>query len=219
MTEAERRAGLRAVATGLERIDRSVYAAAGRDPLDPILGAGDPGARLCIFGRDPGRDEVTHALPFIGAGGQKVRDGLHRRLHGTDCPDFEASVRVGDAVFWANTVPYKPIGNKVWSVKARRACQPFVADLLVHHFAGDHVLTLGRVAFDWFGLADRGTRQRLLAHWEREDRFETAIAVSLTAGGTSRTLTLHPLPHPSPLNATWYSRFPGLLDARLADLL
>jgi uracil-DNA glycosylase len=162
---------------------------------------------------------VTHALPFIGAGGQKVRHGLHRRLHGSDCPDFEASVVVGEAVFWANTVPYKPLGNKVWSVKTRRACQPFVADLLVHHFVGDHILTLGRVAFDWFGLSDRAVRQELAFHWRREDRFTSSIAVPVVAGETTRTLTLHPLPHPSPLNATWYKRFPGLLDARLAALL
>ncbi|TNE87018.1 MAG: uracil-DNA glycosylase [Deltaproteobacteria bacterium] len=219
MTEAQRDAGLRAVAETLDRIDVDVYADAGRDPLAPILGAGDPAASVCIFGRDPGRDEVKHAMPFIGAGGQKVRDGLHRRLHGADCPDFAASVAVGDAVFWANTVPYKPIGNKVWSVKTRRACQPYVADLLVNHFAGDHVLTLGRVAFDWFGLADKATRDALKAFWEREDRFEASIEVEVGAADRRRTLTLHPLPHPSPLNATWYGRFPGLLDARLAALL
>ena len=219
MTPEERRQGLRSIASGLERIDREVYEAVGRDPLEPILGAGIPGSSVCLFGRDPGREEVRHALPFVGAGGQKVRDGLHRALHGVDCPDFEASLAVGDAVFWANTVPYKPVGNKVWSVATRRACQPFVADLLVHEFAGEHVLTLGRVAFDWFGLADKPTKRRLAEHWDRPNRFSSSIEIVLTApDGQSRALRIHPLPHPSPLNATWYRRFPGLLDARLASL-
>ncbi|MCO4745651.1 MAG: uracil-DNA glycosylase [Proteobacteria bacterium] len=219
MTEAERTAGLRAIAQGLERIDVPVYTAAQRDPIEPILGAGTPSAKVAFFGRDPGRDEVKHAMPFIGAGGQKVRNGLHRALHGQDCPDFESSVRVGDAVFWANTVPYKPIGNKVWSVKTRRACQPFVADLLVNHWTGQDIIPLGRVAFDWFGLPDRDTKRRLVEFWGREDCFRSHVEVDLVApDGRSRRIRVHPLPHPSPLNATWYSRFPGLLDARLADL-
>lgn len=220
MTEFERTKGLRELAATLERIDVGVYEAAGRDPIEPILGAGDPTAKVCIFGRDPGRDEVKHAMPFIGAGGQKVRDGLHRRLHGTNCPDFQASVDIGQAVFWANTVPYKPIGNKVWSVKTRRAAQPFVADLLVHEFGGRDILTLGRVAFDWFGLPDKTTRDALKAFWQDEQRFEKHIELTLTApDGTAKIVRVHPLPHPSPLNATWYSRFPGLLDAKLEELL
>ena len=36
--------------------------------------------------------------------------------------------------------------------------------------------------------------------------------------GSARELRIHPLPHPSPLNATWYKRFPDLLRARLRTL-
>ena len=148
-----------------------------------------------------------------------MRDGLHRALHGTDCPDFDASVAVGEAVFWANTVPYKPIGNKVWPVRTRRACRPYVADLLVHHWAGRDCIALGRVAFDWFGLDDRAVRERLKAFWTRDDRYAASIEVPLVApDGTEKAVRVHPLPHPSPLNATWYTRFPGLLDDRLAAL-
>jgi hypothetical protein len=52
------------------------------------------------------------------------------------------------------------------------------------------------------------------AFWAREDRY----TASLTLEVRGRALRLHPLPHPSPLNATWYRRFPALLDDRLAAL-
>ena len=41
---------LRRVAKDFEKIDRDVYAQWSKDPLEPIIGEGDPMARLCIFG-------------------------------------------------------------------------------------------------------------------------------------------------------------------------
>lgn len=196
-------------------IDLEAYAAAGLDPRTPVVaGSGDPTARVAVFGRDPGRQELVHREPFIGKGGQLVRSGLHRRLHGGDCPSLEASVEVGRRVFWGNTVPYKPKGNKVWSVAVRRRFVPVVRRLLTEVWEGDQLITLGNVAFDWFRLAEPGLRDALRAHWAREDRYESSLRVRL---GT-KEITLHPLPHPSPLNATWYPRFPGLLDRRLERL-
>lgn len=218
MTPEARQQAFRALAAGLDRIDLDVYRAAGRDPLEPVLGEGDPEARVCMFGRDPGRHEVVHGFPFIGAGGQKVRVGLHKALFGTPMPDFAASVQAGRYVFWANMVPYKPIENKVWAPKTRAAFAPVVRDLLVHGWNGDSVLALGREAFFWFGT-DKATTALLTAHWARDDRFSTGVSVTVTApDGASRTLDVYPLPHPSPLNATWGPRFPGLLADRLAAL-
>ncbi len=221
MHDQERREALRRLAAELEGIDREVYLAAGRDPLEPIIGAGNPDARIALFGRDPGRDEVVHQLPFVGAGGQKVRTTLYQHLYGAPMPDFDASIAVGRYLYWANTVPYKPIGNKAWSMQAKRRFQPLVADLLIHAWRGADVITLGREAFLWFGLAlDRSGRQRLDAFWGDEaQRFVDHCEVTLGApDGAARTLRLHPLPHPSPLNATWYARFPALLAQRLARL-
>lgn len=212
------RARLRALAADLDRIDVDVYAQAGRDPHDPTLGTGDRRARIAFFGRDPGRHEVLHDAPFIGAGGQKVRAVLHQRLHGAPLPDFEASVAVGAHAFWANTVPYKPLGNKVWSARTRKAFRPVVADWLLGSWDGHDVLVLGKVPFDWFA-DDRETRARAKAFWARDDRYEAAFEVDLHAPNAgSRRLRLHPLPHPSPLNATWAPRFPGLLDQALERL-
>lgn len=219
MTPEQRDAGLRALGHALEGRDLECYATFAKDPCAPILGAGDPSARICCFGRDPGRDEVRHGEPFVGAGGQKLRAALHRVLFGADPPDFDASLRAGRHVYWANMVPFKPLGNKAWPPRVLRAFRPYVADLLVHDWRGTDVICLGEGAFRWFGLDDRDDAARLAAHWARDDRFETSIAVTLRApDGAARGLTLHPLPHPSPLNATWTPHFPRLADARLRSL-
>lgn len=198
--------------------DLPVYAELGKDPDAPILGEGPREARICLFGRDPGRDEVLHGVPFVGASGKLLRDGLHRALFGGGAPDFVARMRVQPYFFWANMVPFKPLGNKAWSTKTIRSFRPLIADLLVHGWGGEDVICLGEGAFSWFGMDDRDVRAALDAHWAREDRYEASVAVPLRAGGGERSVRLHPLPHPSPLNATWLPRFPGLLAARMSAL-
>jgi uracil-DNA glycosylase len=94
-------------------VDLPVYEAAGRDPLEPVLlGSGSLEAELGFFGRDPGRREAETGEPFIGKGGQLVRGALYRAAGGRGEPSLEESVEIGKRVFWGNTVPYKPIGNK-----------------------------------------------------------------------------------------------------------
>ncbi len=201
-------------------IDVEVYARFGRDPLEPIVAHGDPHAALGFFGRDPGRDEVQHLEPFIGAGGQLVRRALYEHRHGAPLPDFEASRTIGRDYFWANTVPYKPLGNKAWSTSIKKRFQPLMAEVLVDIWRGDDLIVLGREAFFWFALnRDKALTAALEAFWAREDRYEQSYAVAVRgASGREREIRLHPLPHPSPLNATWYRRFPALLRARLDAL-
>ncbi|WP_303907740.1 uracil-DNA glycosylase family protein [Thiohalomonas denitrificans] len=219
MISEQQRQAFQTLAQELEGIDTAIYAECGKDPLEPIIGLGNPKVRVGFFGRDPGRDEILRGMPFIGAGGQKVRNTCYEYLYSKPMPDFEASVAVGKHFFWANTVPYKPLGNKAWSMRVKKQFQPLVAELLVN-WRGSDVITLGREAFLWFGIhQSRETRQALESFWAREDRFSACIEVPLVlADGHRRTLRLHPLPHPSPLNATWYRRFPGLLKARLQQL-
>jgi uracil-DNA glycosylase len=213
------RAAFRHLASDLPGIDRPVYAEYGRDPLEPILGLGETGARIAFFGRDPGRDEVQHGMPFIGAGGQKVRAALYQHRYGAPLPGFAASVEVGRPFFWINTVPYKPLGNKAWSIRVKKAFQPLVAELLCA-WPGSDVVTLGREAFLWFAIGQPPeTKARLEAFWGSPERFEACCETTLALpGGDGRVFRLHPLPHPSPLNATWYRRFPDLLRERLRQL-
>lgn len=211
---------MRQEAAELDRLDSEVYRQFDRDPLAPIVGLGPKNARLAVFGRDPGKKEVEVGLPFVGAGGQKVREALYLHRHGQSLPDFEASLTVGDDLFWINTVPYKPLGNKAWSMAAKRRFQPLVAALLTGQWDGDRVLTLGREAFLWFGIGQsREVRDALEAFWSREDRFSATHETELTLEtGESKRFILAPLPHPSPLNQRWFKRFPELLAQRLADL-
>ncbi len=220
MNDSQRRSAYRQLATDLPGVDIEVYQGFGRDPLDPVIGMGHRNTPIAFFGRDPGRDEVQHQMPFIGAGGQKVRGAIYRHIYGAELPDFDASVEVGKGFFWANTVPYKPVGNKAWSMKVKKQFQPLMADLLIHAWQGSDVITLGREAFLWFGInQERTVRQQLEAFWADEQRFTHHTQVELCApDGSCRTLRLHPLPHPSPLNATWYKRFPDLLIGRLRQL-
>lgn len=204
----------------LEGVDVDVYRHWDLEVTEPIIGEGPAGARLAIFGRDPGREEVRWRQPFIGAGGQKVRQELYRALYNQPMPDFEASVAVGAYVFWANTVPYKPLGNKAWSQKVKRRFLPLMTRILLETWEGTDVLTLGREAFLWFGLGlERPERQALEQFWRQPNRFESSYPITLGHRETGqRTLRLHPLPHPSPLNATWYKKFPDLLQKRLQEL-
>ena len=202
-------------------IDAEVYARFERDPLDPLIGGGNLAARVGFFGRDPGRDEVRWMEPLIGAAGKLVRSGVHRWRYQTQPPDFDAERAMSAEVFFSNTVPYKPKGNKAWSVAVKRRFLPVIASYLVDHWKGDELITLGNVAFEWFALSqDREERMRLKSFWRLSDRYERSIRVVLQSPltGDEKQIHLHPLPHPSPLNALWYPRFPALLDARLSKL-
>jgi len=206
-------------AATIDKIDEEVYDQYGADPLEPIIGMGAPDTRLCLFGRDPGRHEVEHRMPFIGAGGQKIRRELYQLRHGCEMPHFEASLEIGDTVFWANTVPYKPIGNKAWSMAVKKRFQPLMAQVLLEFWNGTQILTLGREAFLWFGInQSKAERDRLMAFWNQPDRFENSISVRCSHEGAEREFEILPLPHPSPLNATWYHAFPELLRERLRQV-
>lgn len=208
------------LADNLDGIDREVYEKFEKNPLLPIIGEGNPQASLAFFGRDPGRDEVRHGIPFIGAGGQKIRQTLYQHLHDVSLPDFAASIRVGDAFFWANTVPYKPVGNKAWPTRVKKHFQPLVADLLIHHWHGRDIITLGREALFWFAIhQEHAVKRQLEDFWADDARFVSSTEVIMSArDGTHKPVRLHPLPHPSPLNAAWYKRFPDLLLQRLRQL-
>ena len=210
----------RTAAAELTGRDDAVYAAAGRDPAEPVFGLGPADADIAFFGRDPGRDEVHIGVPFIGAGGRQVRRVLHERQFHAPLTDTAGALAAGEAYFWANTVPYKPVGNKAWPMKVKRRFQPLVAELLLDQWQGREVITLGREAFFWFGLDQPpAERRRLEDHWQLNERFTASIEMDFCGpDGVRRPLRLHPLPHPSPLNATWFKRFPGLLAARLDAL-
>ena len=99
----------------------------------------------------------------------------------------------------------------------RERFRPYIARLLVCHWRGDYVITLGSEAFQWF--ARYGEPRAFEDFWRREDRYAAEIGCRIEAecagGPLQKTLVVAPLPHPSPLNQTYWELFPELLQARL----
>lgn len=200
-------------------VDEPVYREVGRDPGVPILCAGSLDAPVCVVGRDLGRNEVAAAQPLIGAGGRLVRAGFYQAAQGTPPPatdDWLESVL--ERVLLTNTVPFKPPGNKAYSAGVKERFRPFLAELLVDHWKGRRVITLGNEAFLWFERYAPDP-QRFDEFWSGEDRYTSEIEVVASFpsenGLHQKSLLLLPLPHPSPLNARWYKKFPELLARRL----
>lgn len=196
-------AELRATARALDLpVDRPAYEEAGLDPLTPIPCAGDPRARICVFARDLGRSEVRWRQPLVGAAGQRVRRAVLEVFAGGDDPADPLRERALRYVFLANAVPYKPPGNRPYPQAVVERFRPAIERLLVGYWRGCVVFALGREAARWFEpyAAPDGT-------WR----------LSATIDGRRRTRRIEvvALPHPSPANARWASRFPGLFAEAL----
>jgi uracil-DNA glycosylase len=202
-------------------VDVAVYERAGKSPSEPILFAGSLEAPVCVFGRDLGKDEVAHGQPLIGTGGRLVRVGVCEAAFGKTPPKSDKTLEsVLERVLLTNTVPYKPPGNKAYPESVKERFRPFVAELLAVHWKGEHLITLGTEAFQWFArYAKPGAAEGL---WGREDRYDSTLACDLEVEAGDRVvrkaIQVFPLPHPSPLNTRWYGQFPALLASRLEPL-
>lgn len=202
-------------------IDEPIYLKAGLDPKIPILYAGNLDSKLCFFARDLGKDEVIAKQPLYGAAGTLVRKGLYRIFYGKEPKDKTDLEAVLDRVLFTNTVPYKPPGNKAYSETVKKRFRPFLEQLLVFHWQGNCIITLGNEAFKWFSpYAPKGETKKF---FERDDRYTASLQVTLSANDDQgnrqeRSVTLLPLPHPSPLNQKYYAQFPQLLQQRLESI-
>jgi uracil-DNA glycosylase len=202
-------------------IDVPVYKAAGLDPTYPILYAGNLKSNLCFFGRDLGKDEVFAREPLIGAAGSLVRQGLFQAIYNQQAKSKKDLQAICDRVLLTNTVPYKPPGNKAYLTGVKKRFRPFIERLLVLHWQGDRLITLGTEAFKWF--APYGAKGEIDEFFQRSDRFSANLQVTLRAEDEQniqhqRQVTILPLPHPSPLNEQYYKKFPQMLQDRFNDL-
>lgn len=194
---------LRKIATELDRLDADCYRRHARDALEPVLGLGAPNARWCFFGRDLGEQEVRLQIPFVGEAGQRIRTVMR-----------EVSLR-DENIFWMNTVPYKPAGNKPWSMAVQRRCQPALLHLLAR-WQGSRVIAFGEAAFRWFGMASNTARLDINQFWTRPDKYLAELEVTVEFPGPHlRIFTLCAVPHPSGANAKWIKSFATLLGAHL----
>ncbi len=201
-------------------IDISVYKSAGLDPTYPIVYTGNLKSNLCFFARDLGRDEVHARQPLIGAAGTLVREGFYGAMYRQKAKGKEELQKVCERVLLTNTVPYKPPGNKAYSAEVKKRFRPFLERLLVLHWQGNQIITLGTEAFKWF--IPYGAKGEVNEFFRRSDRFTAKLKVMLRAIDDSgmehrREVNLLPLPHPSPLNQQYYNKFPQMLQQRLND--
>ncbi|BFM38456.1 uracil-DNA glycosylase family protein [Synechocystis sp. LKSZ1] len=202
-------------------LDLPVYQSARKDALTPILYAGNLKSQLCFFGRDLGRDEVHAGQPLIGAAGTLVREGFFQAWYGRKAKNRAELNSVCDRLLLTNTVPYKPPGNKAYAPEVKERFRPFIEQLLVIHWRGKQIITLGTEAFKWF--TPYGRKGEVNDFFSREDRFSSHLNVTLTAQDEQgllhqRLVSLMPLPHPSPLNQRYYAQFPQMLQNRLNDV-
>lgn len=203
-------------------IDIPVYQAAGLEPTIPVLYAGNLNSQLCFFGRDLGKDEVNARQPLIGAAGTMVRQGFYAAIHKQQAKGKKELQTICDRVLLTNTVPYKPPGNKAYSVEVKQRFRPFIECLLVLHWQGNQVITLGTEAFKWF-TPYGATKKEVDEFFARNDRFSNKLQVTLEAEDDlgskhQKQISLLPLPHPSPLNKQYYALFPQMLQQRLKEI-
>ncbi len=208
------------LAAGLAQLDRSAYAAVGKDSSVPVMGLGLPTATLCIMGRDPGRAEIAAGAPFMGPSGRVLRRMLTAQTPARSTDGKSAGCNTPPAsLFWLNTVPYKPIANRAWPLTVQRLFQPLIRDIMLSQWRGDRVITLGNQAFHWFGIGQPpGEQARMDTYWSGDRRYLDPVRILVANAKRRRWLTLYPLPHPSPANAVWRERFPALLQRHLDAL-
>ena len=79
-----------------------------------VFADGNPEARIMLVGEAPGRDEDLEGLPFVGRSGQL----LDRML---------ASIGLDRTkVYIANTLPWRPPGNRAPTPAEQAICAPFI---------------------------------------------------------------------------------------------
>ena len=75
---------------------------------------GDPSSDIMFVGEAPGRDEDMEGLPFVGKSGQL----LNRMI--------EAIGLKREGVYIANTIPWRPPGNRTPTPVETELCRPFI---------------------------------------------------------------------------------------------
>jgi DNA polymerase len=79
-----------------------------------VFADGNPNAKLMLVGEAPGRDEDIEGLPFVGRSGKLLN--LMLAAIGFD----------RGKVYIANTVPWRPPGNRTPTPQETQICLPFV---------------------------------------------------------------------------------------------
>lgn len=98
-----------------------------------VFADGNPDGRVMFVGEAPGRDEDLQGLPFVGRSGQL----LDRMLAAIGLDRGQ--------VYIANTVPWRPPGNRTPTPQETEICRPFI-ERQIHLADPDFLIPLGSPA-------------------------------------------------------------------------
>lgn len=162
-----------------------------------VFADGNPNADIMFVGEAPGRDEDLEGLPFVGRSGQL----LNRMLAAID---LERS-----NVYIANTIPWRPPGNRTPTPIETEICRPFI-ERQIELVAPKILVSLGGPSAKVLTGSTEGIL-RMRGNWK----------VHTTASGVEIPImpTLHPaylLRNPAQKRFAWRDLL--AIKARLRDL-
>ncbi len=137
-----------------------------RTATNTVFGEGPAGARLMIVGEAPGADEDRQGRPFVGPSGRL----LERML--------SAIGLAREEVYIANTVYWRPPGNRTPSAEEVEACRPFI-DRQIALVAPEVLMLAGGAAAKTLLDTTEGI-MRLRGRWRRLATPEGAVDVMPT---------------------------------------
>ena len=131
-----------------------------------VFGEGPAGARLMIVGEAPGADEDRQGRPFVGPSGRL----LERML---------AAIGLArEGVYIANTVYWRPPGNRTPSAEEVEACRPFI-DRQIALVAPEVLMLAGGAAAKTLLATTEGI-MRLRGRWSSYTTSDGSIDVMPT---------------------------------------
>lgn len=141
---------LQALADEIRDLEESgLYEFRQRNDYQPVIGEGNPDARIVLVGEAPGEQEANSGRPFVGRAG-KILDEL-----------FESIGMKRGQVYITNVVKDRPPGNRDPSANEIELYAPFLMRQLAI-IEPAVIVTLGRIATESllqrFDLADKGNK-------------------------------------------------------------
>lgn len=179
----------RGVAVGAETAEALIAAVGGFAACNlkfsarhTVFADGNLAARVIVLGGVPSAEDDREGKPFLGAAG-RILDAM---LKGVGIAP--------DDVLLANTIPWRPPGNRAPTVREVEICAPF-ARRLIEIVRPDAVLVLGNLAVrilsdepkagihglrgKWLDLSAGGVTARALATFHPEELVATPISKRL----------------------------------------
>lgn len=138
-----------------------------KNAMNLVFGDGNPAAKVVLIGDAPGADEDRKGVPFVGPAGELFDKML-------------ASIGLDrSSVFLANTVFWRPPGNRTPLAGEIAVCLPFV-ERLIELIDPAMLITVGGAATHEL-LAQQGNVSRLVGKWYTFETPRMSHPISATA--------------------------------------